>query len=151
MVAVRGTPSGVPGASVRSANPRTATTPIRLAARGGGFLSDEINVMPQFRPLQGNFSAENTLYIDTEARTCDLLETATHRIKAARNLLNSVVCLCVKDAEGHDLEHFSNAAHILIQDGCDALDALGWNLTREGATAATSSSNTSPHVAGQSL
>ncbi|MEO8647055.1 hypothetical protein, partial [Pseudomonas sp.] len=69
-----------------------------------------------------------TLYIDTEARASDLLETATHRIKAARNLLNSVVCLCIKDAEGHDLEHFANAAHMLIQDGCDALDALGWKL-----------------------
>lgn len=71
-----------------------------------------------------------TLYIDTEARTSDLLETAVHRIKAARNLLNSVTCLCVKDAEGHDLEHFANAAHILIQDGCDALDALGWKLEK---------------------
>ena len=36
--------------------------------------------------------------------------------------------LCVKDAEGHDLEHFASATHILLQDGCDALDALGWKL-----------------------
>ncbi|AWY42089.1 hypothetical protein DKY63_20135 [Pseudomonas putida] len=86
--------------------------------------------MPEFRPLQGNFSAGNTLYIDTNARISDLLETATHRIKAARNLLNSVTCLCVKESEGHDLEHFANAAHILIQDGCDALDALGWKLEK---------------------
>ncbi|EJM94285.1 hypothetical protein PMI34_01415 [Pseudomonas sp. GM74] len=86
--------------------------------------------MPQFHPLQSNFSVGTTLYIDTEARASDLLETATHRIKAARNLLNSVTCLCVKDAEGHDLEHFASAAHILIQEGCDALDALGWKLEK---------------------
>ncbi|WP_283182710.1 MULTISPECIES: hypothetical protein [unclassified Pseudomonas] len=86
--------------------------------------------MPKFHPLQGNFSVGPTLYIDTEARASDLLETAVHRLKAARNLLNSVTCLCVKDAEGHDLEHFANAAHILIQDGCDALDALGWRLEK---------------------
>ena len=86
--------------------------------------------MPKFHPLQGNFSAGPTLYIDTDARAPIFFETATHRIKAARNLLNSVTCLCVKDAEGHDLEHFANAAHILIQDGCDALDALGWKLEK---------------------
>jgi hypothetical protein len=84
--------------------------------------------MPQYLPLQGNFSVGPTLYIDTEARVSDLLETATHRIKAARNLLNSLTCLGVKDAEGHDLEHFANVAYILIQDGCDALHALGLKL-----------------------
>jgi hypothetical protein len=86
--------------------------------------------MAKYHPLKGNFSVGTTLYIDTEAKVTDLLETATHRIKAARNLLNSVTCLCVKDAEGHDLEHFANAAHILIQDGCDALDTLGRQLEK---------------------
>lgn len=35
MAAVRGTSSGVPDSLVRSANPRTAATLIRLAANGG--------------------------------------------------------------------------------------------------------------------
>jgi hypothetical protein len=26
--------------------------------------------------------------------------------------------------------NFANAAHMLIQDGCDALDALGWKLDK---------------------
>ncbi|MHC8306394.1 hypothetical protein [Pseudomonas sp. PB3P13] len=86
--------------------------------------------MSKYHPLQGNFSVGPTLYIDTDARASDLLETAVHRFKAARNLLNSVACLCVKDADGHDLEHFANAAHILIQDGCDALDVLSWTLEK---------------------
>lgn len=86
--------------------------------------------MAKYHPLQGNFSVGPTLYIDTEARTADLLKTAAHRIKAARNLLNSITCLCIKNAEGYDLEHFANAAHMLIQDGCDALDALGWKLEK---------------------
>lgn len=51
-------------------------------------------------------------------------------LQTARNLLNSVTCLCVKEAEGHDWEHFANAAHMLIQDGCDALDVLGWTLEK---------------------
>ncbi len=86
--------------------------------------------MSKFHPLQGNFSVGPTLYIDTNARASDLLETAVHRLKAARNLLNSIACLCVREAEGHDLEHFANAAHILIQDGCDALDVLRWTLEK---------------------
>jgi hypothetical protein len=86
--------------------------------------------MAKYHPPHGSFSVGPTLYIDTEARPSDLLETAFHRIKAARNLLNSVTCLCVKDVEGHDLEHFANAAHILIQDGCDGLDALSWRLEK---------------------
>jgi hypothetical protein len=86
--------------------------------------------MAKYHPLQGNFSVGPTLFIDTEAKASDLLETDTHRIKAARNLLNSVTCLCIKNAEGRDLEHFANAAHMLIQDGCDALDALGWKLEK---------------------
>lgn len=99
--------------------------------------------MSKYHPLQGNFSVGPTLYIDTEACVSDLLETATHRIKAARNLLNSVMCLCVKDAEGHDLEHFANAAHMLTQDGCDALDALNWSLDRKfGPDASTSGRST---------
>lgn len=68
--------------------------------------------MAKYHSLQGNFSVGPTLYIDPEARTSDLLEIAVHRLKAARYLRNSVTCLCVKDAEGHDLEHFSPMLHI---------------------------------------
>ncbi|WP_339448893.1 hypothetical protein [Pseudomonas sp. EA_5y_Pfl2_R50] len=86
--------------------------------------------MADYRPLQGNLSSTPTLYIDTEAKASALLENAKYRINTVRNMLNSVSCLCVKDAEGHDLEHFACAAHLLLQDGCDALDALGWKLDR---------------------
>jgi hypothetical protein len=84
--------------------------------------------MIKYHPLQANTSVGATLFIDTEAGTSDLLETAAHRIKAARDLLNSVSCLCMKNAEGYDLEHFTNAAHLLLQDGCDALEVLGWSI-----------------------
>lgn len=97
--------------------------------------------MIKFHPLQANTSAGATLFIDTEAGASDLLETAAHRIKAARDLLNSVSCLCMKNAEGYDLEHFANAAHLLLQDGCDALEVLGWRVDGEGDLQAQASSN----------
>jgi hypothetical protein len=84
--------------------------------------------MTKYHPLQANTSVSPTLFIDTEAGASDLLDTAAHRIKAARDLLNSVSCLCMKNAEGYDLEHFANAAHLLLQDGCDALEVLGWSI-----------------------
>ena len=87
--------------------------------------------MIKYHPLQANTGVGATLFIDTEAGASDLLETAAHRIKAARDLLNSVSCLCLKNAEGYDLEHFANAAHLLLQDGCDALEVLGWCVSEE--------------------
>jgi hypothetical protein len=36
-------------------------------------------------------------------------------VLAGRLLLESNAFLCVKDAEGHDLEHFANAAHMLFR------------------------------------
>lgn len=97
--------------------------------------------MVKFHPLQANTSVGATLFIDTEAGASDLLETAAHRIKAARDLLNSVSCLCMKNAEGYDLEHISNAAHLLLQDGCDALEVLGWSIggCEDGTSSASDS------------
>ena len=92
--------------------------------------------MPNFTPLQSNLSVDPTLFINIDADACDLFETATQRFTAVRNLLNSVTCLNLKNAEGYDLDHFANVAHLLIQDGCDALDALGWKLKRVSPTAA---------------
>jgi hypothetical protein len=88
--------------------------------------------MVKYHPLQANTSTDATLFIDSEAGASDLLETAIHRIRAARDLLNSVSCLCTKNAEGYDLEHFANAAHLLLQDGCDALEVLGWGIGGRG-------------------
>lgn len=50
------------------------------------------------------------------------------RIKASRDLLHSLNCLSLKGVDERDLNHFVNAAHLLLQDGCDALDALQWRL-----------------------
>lgn len=42
--------------------------------------------------------------------------------------MHSLNCLSVKGVGDQDLIHFVNAAHLLLQDGCDALDALQWRL-----------------------
>lgn len=100
--------------------------------------------MVKFHPLQANTSVGATLFINTEAGASDLLETAIHRIRAARDLLNSVSCLCTKNVEGYDLEHFANAAHLLLQDGCDALEVLGWVIGGRGDFKVSSNSSLDP-------
>ena len=102
--------------------------------------------MIKYHPLQANTSVGATLFIDTEASASDLLETASHRIKAARDLLNSVSCLCMKNSEGYDLEHFTNAAHLLLQDGCDALEVLGWSIGGCGLQASPISDSAEPQA-----
>lgn len=102
--------------------------------------------MIKYHPLQANISAGATLFINTEAGASDLLETASHRIKAARDLLNSVSCLCLKNVEGYDLEHFANAAHLLLQDGCDALEVLGWRIGGGDLQTAPASDSAAPQA-----
>jgi hypothetical protein len=88
--------------------------------------------MPNYIALESNISCDPVLFLNPDADACGLLETAIQRIEAARNLLNSVICLSTERVEGADLQHFASAAHLLLQDGCDALHALGWKEGRLG-------------------
>ncbi|MBK5409199.1 hypothetical protein JFU58_11695 [Pseudomonas sp. TH34] len=88
--------------------------------------------MPDYTPLDSNISCDPVLFLNPDADARGLLETATQRIEAARNLLNSVICLSTERVEGADLQHFASAAQLLLQDGCDALQALGWKEGRVG-------------------
>ncbi|CAI8842409.1 hypothetical protein EMIT048CA2_210103 [Pseudomonas chlororaphis] len=42
--------------------------------------------------------------------------------------MHSLNCLSLKGVHDQDMRHIVNAAHLLLQDGCDALDALQWRL-----------------------
>lgn len=88
--------------------------------------------MSNYTPLDSNISCDPVLFLNADADPCGLLETAPQRIEAARNLLNSVICLSTERVEGADLQHFASAAHLLLQDGCDALQELGCKEGRVG-------------------
>lgn len=81
--------------------------------------------MPNYTPLDSNISCDPVFFLNDDAEALELFESATQRIQAARNLLNSVTCFSTDLAEGADLQHIASAAHLLLQDGCDALQALG--------------------------
>ncbi len=84
--------------------------------------------MSDLIPLQSNLTPAPVYYLDRNAPAADLHGGAVQRIKASRDLLYSLNCLRLDGVNERDLNHFVNAAHLLLQDGCDALDALQWRL-----------------------
>ncbi len=79
--------------------------------------------MTDFTPLQSNLTPTPVYHLDRNAPTADLHGGALQRIKASRDLLHSLDCLRLEE-----VQHFVHAAHLLLQDGCDALDTLQWRL-----------------------
>ncbi|WP_265534389.1 hypothetical protein [Pseudomonas saponiphila] len=84
--------------------------------------------MTDFIPLQQQSHPYPDVPPRSNAPAADLHGGAVQRIKASRDLLHSLNCLSLKGVDERDLNHFVNAAHLLLQDGCDALDALQWRL-----------------------
>lgn len=82
--------------------------------------------MPNFMPLKSNASESSVFYIDTDAPLSDLHDCAVQRCKAARDLMESIASLSFNSSDDRDLSAFTTAAWLLLQDGCDALNAIGW-------------------------
>ncbi|WP_416770016.1 hypothetical protein ACMGT0_23460 [Pseudomonas sp. RHF3.3-3] len=80
--------------------------------------------MTQYRPLQSNLTPTPVLFLNLKAPIHDLHEFAVQRIKAARDLAHSLTCMSIGNTCDRDLYHFAGAAYLLLQDGCDALDAM---------------------------
>ena len=79
--------------------------------------------MDRYRQLRTNFTDTHPLIIDTQAKAEDI-QSATHqRIRAATDLLETFSCLTFEHADLKDISHIINALYLLVQDGCDLLEA----------------------------
>lgn len=76
----------------------------------------------RYRPLKANYSDTPVLVIDTDATQSDLLDAADQRMRAATDLLETLYCLCFKQADVKDIPNIINALYLLMQDGCDLLE-----------------------------
>jgi len=85
--------------------------------------------MSNFRLLQSNLTEVPVLYLNLDAPVRDLYECAIQRIKAARDLSHSLTCMSIGNTCDRDLQHFASASYLLLQDGCDALDAMQGRFT----------------------
>ncbi|EXF91243.1 hypothetical protein HK44_019170 [Pseudomonas fluorescens HK44] len=76
----------------------------------------------RYRPLKTSYSDTPVLVIDTEANPHAILDAARQRIRASSDLLETLYCLCFKQADVKDIPNIVNALYLLTQDGSELLE-----------------------------
>ncbi|RON37358.1 hypothetical protein [Pseudomonas brassicacearum] len=87
----------------------------------------------RYRPLKSRYSDTPVLVIDTEADPHEILDAARQRIRAASELLETLYCLCFKQADASDIPNIVNALYLLTQDGSELLDIARQRLPKTTA------------------
>jgi hypothetical protein len=82
----------------------------------------------RYRPLKSRYSDTPVLVIDTEADPHEILDAARQRIRAASELLETLYCLCFKQADASDIPNIVNALYLLTQDGNELLEVARQRL-----------------------
>ena len=82
----------------------------------------------RYRFLTTNFTETYPLLIDTDAAAEDIQAAAHQRIRAAADLLETFPCLTYQQADIKDISHITNALYLLVQDGCDLLEAAQYGM-----------------------
>jgi hypothetical protein len=84
----------------------------------------------RYRPLKSSYSETAVLVIDTRADPYEILDAARQRIRAASDLLETLYCLCFKQADTSDIPNIVSALYLLTQDGNDLLEAARQRLPK---------------------
>ncbi|BCX65637.1 hypothetical protein [Pseudomonas izuensis] len=84
----------------------------------------------RYRPLKTSYSETAVLVVDTEADPFEILDAARQRIRAASDLLETLYCLCFKQADSSDIPNIVSALYLLTQDGNDLLDIARQRLPK---------------------
>ncbi|CAI8754579.1 MULTISPECIES: hypothetical protein [Pseudomonas] len=84
----------------------------------------------RYCPLKSRYSDTPVLVIDTEADPHEILDAARQRIRAASDLLETLYCLCFKQADASDIPNIVNALYLLTQDGNELLDIARQRLPK---------------------
>src|SRR3989344_2746221 len=84
----------------------------------------------RYHLLKSSNSETPVLVIDTEADPLEILDAARQRIRAASDLLETLYCLCFKQADASDIPNIVNALYLLTQDGNDLLDIARQRLLK---------------------
>ncbi|CRL49417.1 MULTISPECIES: hypothetical protein [Pseudomonas] len=84
----------------------------------------------RYRPLKTSYSETPVLVIDTDADPHEILDAARQRIRAASGLLETLYCLCFKQADTGDIPNIVNALYLLTQDGNELLEIARQRLPK---------------------
>jgi len=82
--------------------------------------------MSQFRPLTNQ--PDTVFFINTDAPLDDMHLCALERFLAVKDLMKCLSCARKDGANESDLSCLAKAAHLLLQEGCDVLDAMEFRL-----------------------
>ncbi|MEX5685995.1 hypothetical protein [Pseudomonas silesiensis] len=88
----------------------------------------------RYRPLRTSYSDTPVLVIDTEADPHEILDAARQRICAASDLLETLYCLCFKQADASDIPNIVSALYLLTQDGHELLEVARQRLPKTTAS-----------------
>ncbi|VVN76960.1 hypothetical protein [Pseudomonas fluorescens] len=88
----------------------------------------------RYRPLRTSYSDTPVLVIDTEADPHEILDAAHQRIRAASDLLETLYCLCFKQADASDIPNIVSALYLLTQDGHELLEIARQRLPKTTAS-----------------
>ncbi|MEF9672177.1 hypothetical protein QNM99_06355 [Pseudomonas sp. PCH446] len=64
------------------------------------------------------------MLIDTNASLDDLQTSAYQRLQAASDLLETMTCVSLVTTCDKDFTHVTNAAYLLVREGCDLLQLV---------------------------
>ena len=81
-----------------------------------------------FIPLTAIDCLTPALLIDRNVPLDVLHANATARVLAVTQLMETFSSRDVQEADAVDLKHLATTAMILLRDGCDLLNVLGWRL-----------------------
>ncbi|WP_223486424.1 hypothetical protein [Pseudomonas sp. A-RE-19] len=87
----------------------------------------------RYRPLKTSYSDTPVLVVDTEANPHEILDASLQRIRAASDLLETLYCLCFKQADVKDIPNIVNALYLLTQDGNELLEIARQRLPKTTA------------------
>jgi hypothetical protein len=87
----------------------------------------------RYCPLKSRYSETPVLLIDTEADPFEILDAARQRIRAASDLLETLYCLCFKQADASDIPNIVSALYLLTQDGNELLEIARQRLPKPTA------------------
>ncbi len=84
--------------------------------------------MNQFIPLTAIDCTIPALLIDRNTPADVLHANAVARVLAVTQLMETFSAHELEETDSVDLKHISKAAALLLRDGCDLLNVLGWQL-----------------------
>lgn len=72
-------------------------------------------------PLKSRTSDSPVFHVDTQVSLEQLLDYASRRVHASRDLVQTLSCVRVLDTDDRDLTILSNALYHLLDEGCEML------------------------------